>query len=181
MAAALKGQLLNLLSFGKTEQGGISEATALDVSPSAPLRLVRRISTAARVNDHYLVRASAGSVITFEVQVAGSASAPDMDSVLTIENENGKILDTCRNPEDDDLPAPAISDATPNAFDDVCVNDHIKPGVETVSRLEVQVPGKSGAPVGLYVRVTDWNGSVVAAGASYTVSAKEASEGAVAH
>jgi arylsulfatase A-like enzyme len=180
VAAALKGQLLNLLSFRNTERGRISGATVLDVSPSAPLRLVRRIPKTARVNDYYLVRTNAGSVITFEVQVSGSASAPDIDSVLALEDENGKILDTCRNPEDDNLPAPAISDATPNAFDDVCVNDHVKPGVETVSRLEVQVPGKVGATGGLYVHVTDWNGSVVAAGTSYAVSAKEASAGAVA-
>jgi hypothetical protein len=53
---------------------------------------------------------------------------------------------------------PGISDPTPDAFDDVCINDDIDPGGTRDSQLELLVPGNAGSPLEVYVRVSDWDG-----------------------
>jgi hypothetical protein len=178
-AAVLRGGLLDLLAGGEPMRLGAKSAVPLEIGQATPATYVRRINQPSRVDDYYLLHASAGHVLSIEVQPAVSRPMPGVDSVLTVEDENGSILQVCRNREDDHLPAPGISDPTPEAFDDLCVNNHSAPGVEFNSQLEIQVPGHSGSPANLYLRITDWNGSVVAAGSSYTVSARETPEASV--
>jgi len=81
-----------------------------------------------------------------------------LDPVVSIVDEHGEAYQTCRNPGDDHTQAPGIADATPDAFDDICVNDDINPGVDTNARLEILVPGDSKSHVNLNIRVSDWNG-----------------------
>lgn len=112
-----------------------------------------------RVNDYYRLRAAAGSQLTVQVHADRSRSGPAIDAMLTIEDASGKIYRTCRNPGDDKISPPGVRDLTPEAPDDICINDDIDPGINTDSRLEMQVPGQSGSSVELYMRVLDWNGS----------------------
>lgn len=178
-AAVLRGKLLDLLAGGEPMRLAAKSAVPLDLGQTTPATFVRRINQPSRVDDYYLLHATPGHVLSFEVKPANSKPTPGVDSVLAVEDENGNILRACRNPEDDHLPAPGISDPTPEAFDDLCVNNHAVAGVESNSQLEIQVPGHPGSLANLYLRITDWNGSVVAAGASYTVSASEAPQASV--
>jgi arylsulfatase A-like enzyme len=106
-------------------------------------------------NDLYRIEASPGELLTVEVQSEKAHAGGLLDPVLSIENASGELYRSCRNAADDHVPAPGISDPTPNAFDDICVN--INPEVGTDSRLEIAVPA-SKSPMDLYVRVSDWNG-----------------------
>jgi hypothetical protein len=119
-----------------------------------------------RLNDYYQVRAATGSKVTIEVE---STSGNQLDPVISIEDASGRLYQSCRNPGDDHIPPPGIPDPTPNAFDDLCVNDDTTPGLNANSKLEILVPGQSGSAVDLYVRVTDWNGYTPAS-ANYQIT-----------
>ena len=115
-------------------------------------------SSAKPVNDYHRLRADAGNVVTVEVLAQTAKPANPFDPVLVIEGPSGEPLQTCRNPGDDHIPPPGISDPTPDAFDDGCISDDIGPGVNRDSRLELLVPGAAGSSVEVYVRVSDWDG-----------------------
>ena len=117
---------------------------------------LNRLSTP--VNDYYRFQAEPGSVVAVNVRPEEDEAVTPMDSVVTITDAEGQPLETCRDPEDDRAQAPATPDPTPDAFDDVCINDDISPGVQTDSQLEILVPGSGHSPVELYIRVSDWNG-----------------------
>ena len=108
------------------------------------------------VNDYYRILAAPGSKVTIEIRAKRLKPASHLDPVLAIQDAHGEPLRSCRNPGDDHLPPPAISDPTPDAFDDLCLNDDIAPGKSTDSRLEFLAPASS-SPVELYVHVLDWN------------------------
>lgn len=120
------------------------------------------------VNDYYRVLAAPGSKVTIEIRAKRLQPASHLDPVLAIQDEHGEPLRSCRNPGDDHLPWPAISDPTPDAFDDLCLNDDIAPK-STDSRLEFLAPAASTSPVELYVHVLDWN-QLEAGRKSYQVS-----------
>jgi arylsulfatase A-like enzyme len=90
----------------------------------------------------------------------GSRRSAAFRLVLTIVDKNGKVFQSCRNYDDDNIPKPGISDSTPQAFDDLCVDPIASDG----SRLDILVPGAHGTPVELYLRVTDWDGKAVQGG-----------------
>ena len=96
--------------------------------------------------------------MTIQVRVGEVESSGELDPVLTIENAQGELLQTCRNPGDDRTPPPGVADATPEAFDDVCVNDDAEPGAVHDSKLELRVPSPAGSQVDLYLHIFDWNG-----------------------
>ena len=110
------------------------------------------------IDDSYRMEAQAGSTLTVEVSAGQLVSSIRLDPVIAIVDENGQPYQTCRNPGDDHTPAPGIADPTPDAFDDICVNDDINPGVDTGARLEILVPEGSKPLVELNIRVSDWNG-----------------------
>jgi len=112
------------------------------------------------VNEYFHFQGAAGAVMRVNVRPEDGARPGFMDPVVTITDADGQPLEACRDPEDDWVKAPAAADPTPEAFDDVCINDDISPGVQTDSQLEILVPGKGHSPVELYVRVSDWNGRV---------------------
>jgi len=112
------------------------------------------------VDDYYRLVANAGERIAIEVRARKLNPASPLDPVLAIEDENGKLFETCRNPGDDHIPPPGVADPTPDAFDDVCVNDDLSPGVDMDSNLEIVAPGRIGSKVNLFIRVSDWNGAV---------------------
>jgi hypothetical protein len=109
--------------------------------------------------DYYVVTANGGATVT--VNVAGDSPPPGslfplMDPILEIVNASGQRLTTCRNRGSDDGVTGA-PDPTPNAFDDVCLNDDIALGQDLNSLLELQVP--AGNPQTFYIHVADFTGN----------------------
>jgi hypothetical protein len=108
------------------------------------------------VDDYYRLTDSPGTTVTIEVQTSKLQSPSKLDPVLSIEDDRGQPLHTCRNPGDDHLKHPGIEDKTPAAFDDLCVSDDILVGSTKDSKLEIIIP----ATGDLYVHVIDWNQTV---------------------
>jgi arylsulfatase A-like enzyme len=125
------------------------------------------------VDDYYRMEAQAGSTLIVEVRAQPLVPSVRLDPVIAIVDENGQPYQTCRNPGDDHTPEPGIADPTPAAFDDICVNDDITPGVNTDARLEILVPEGSKSLVKLNIRVSDWNGQS-GAGFPYQMQVQEA-------
>ena len=115
-------------------------------------------SVASRVNDSYRISANAGTKLNIEVRPQVLQDVRGLDPVITIANAVGVPYQTCRNPGDDHLPAPGVSDPTPNTFDDICVSNGIPSNTIQSSDLEILVPGKAGSATELIVRVGDWDG-----------------------
>ncbi len=159
-ARSLTSQLEELLAGADAAERAkrMNAAVLLHDGTFHSLREARGLAASKHVNDYYRFTAEPGDQVTIEVRAEGRNASTRLDSVLTIAGAKGDPLQTCRNPGDDHRPPPGLSDATPSAFDDVCVNDDINPGFDTDSRLEILVPGHRGLPVELYVRVSDWNG-----------------------
>ncbi|HEY1262944.1 MAG TPA: sulfatase [Terriglobales bacterium] len=105
---------------------------------------------------YYRLQAHAGAQVEVEVD---STPATQMDPMLSLEDATGKLLESCNDPADDHVRRPGTADSTPDAFDDLCVNDDLSPGESRNSRLQILVP-QGPAPVDLYVKVSDWNGAV---------------------
>src|SRR4029077_8652126 len=111
------------------------------------------------IDDYYRVEAPGGSRMTVEVDEPPSLkSMKPLHPVLSIVDAHREAYQTCRNPGDDHTQTPGMADATPDAFDDICVNDDISPGVNTDARLDILVPGADKSNVELNIRVSDWNG-----------------------
>jgi arylsulfatase A-like enzyme len=106
------------------------------------------------VSDYYRMTVAPGSKVKIEVAAHSLKPASLLDAVVAIHDAQGNVLNTCRNPGDDHLGSPAVPDATPEAFDDRCVNDDSRPGMRD-PELELVVPG-AGGPLELYVHVLDW-------------------------
>ncbi len=96
----------------------------------------------------YRVAAAPGSIVNVELRRGMSSN---IKAVWSIFGMDGKLLKTCRNPGDDGLAKPGVSDLTPEAFDDLCFS------ATGGSKMEILVPGASRTPVELYVRVSDWD------------------------
>jgi hypothetical protein len=109
------------------------------------------------VNDYYRMAVRPGSTVKIEVKSQGLGNGSRLDPVLAIQDSQFKPLRTCRNPGDDHLRPPAISDKTPAEYDDLCINDDIKPGTQTDSQLELRVPQSNASEVQVYVHVLEWN------------------------
>ncbi|MBZ5599306.1 MAG: sulfatase [Acidobacteriia bacterium] len=148
LAQSLPDVAAGLRASAVALHNGVPVAPAGQAHPSSP----------KPVNDYYQLRAEAGSIVTVEVSTQKPAAANVFDPVVAIEAAGGEPVQTCRNPGDDRIQAPGIPDPTPDAFDDVCMNDDINPGVNRDSRLELLVPGDAGSRVQMYVRVSDWDG-----------------------
>jgi hypothetical protein len=106
--------------------------------------------------DYYKATANGGAIVTVDVTQQGGSA---IDPVLEIVNAAGQRLTTCKNPGTDDgiHTNPIVIDPTPNAFDDVCLNDDIDLGVNVNSSLSLQIP--PGSPVTFYIHVLDWTGN----------------------
>jgi len=109
------------------------------------------------VNEFYRIDASPGSKVTIQVRAQRLKTGSRLDPVLAIQDSQLELLQTCRNPGDDYLHLPGLADKTPDAFDDLCLNDDIQPGSQTDSQLELLIPASSASPVKLYVHVIEWN------------------------
>lgn len=165
----IAGDLISRLNdalTGVSGRGPQPEATVLDNGTFHARTSPIKVGHEPRLNDYYRVRAAIGSKVTIEVE---STSSKQLDPVIGIEDASGKLYQSCRNPGDDHIPPPGIPDPTPDAFDDLCVNDDNIPGLNTNSKLEILVPGQPGPAVDLYVRVTDWNGYTPAS-ANYQIA-----------
>jgi hypothetical protein len=92
-----------------------------------------------------------------EVRSQSLRNGSRLDPVLAIQDSHMQPLRSCRNPGDDHLRSPAISDKTPDEFDDLCINDDIQPGAQTDSRLELSVPQSSTPETEVFVHVLEWN------------------------
>jgi arylsulfatase A-like enzyme len=137
----------------------VETATALEEGESNAIqKQTDSSSVASRVNDSYRISANAGTKLNIEVRPEILQDVRGLDPVITIANAVGVPYQTCRNPGDDNLPAPGVSDPTPNMFDDICVNNGIPSNTTQSSDLEILVPGKAGSATELIVRVGDWDG-----------------------
>jgi hypothetical protein len=109
------------------------------------------------VNHYFRLLAAPGTTVVVEVQSRHLKPASRLDPVLAIQDQQGQLLQSCRNPGDDHLASPAVSDPTPLAFDDLCINDDVVIGTNLDSRLEFMVPSSASNPFEFYVHVLDWN------------------------
>ena len=103
--------------------------------------------------DFYSFGAQVGSTVTVEITAQRAPVSSPLDSVIEIINASGSRPTTCRNEGTDDGVTGAI-DLTPNAFDDVCLNDDISLGVVLDSKLEFQPPSTGT----FFVHVLDFRG-----------------------
>ncbi|MBZ5704023.1 MAG: sulfatase [Acidobacteriia bacterium] len=160
VAGKLSSQMRDVLTQSAPDLASGLRLSAISLHNGTPtaLRDQAHNSSAKPVNDYYRLRANAGSVVTVEVLAQREKPENPFDPVLVIEGDNGEPLRTCRDPGDDHIPPPGIPDPTPDAFDDVCINDDVGPGVNRNSRLELLVPGDAGSHIEMYVRVSDWDG-----------------------
>ncbi|HZQ68570.1 MAG TPA: sulfatase [Terriglobales bacterium] len=108
------------------------------------------------VDHYYRVLVAPGARVTIEIHAKNLKPTSHLDPVLALEDQQGETLRSCRNPGDDRLPRPVVSDPTPNAFDDLCLSDDVSIGTNTDSRLEFLAPASS-SQVEVYVHVLDWN------------------------
>jgi hypothetical protein len=104
--------------------------------------------------DFYSFSAIAGSVVTVEIIAQRSPVLGPLDSVIEIVDGNESRLQTCRDPGNDNPPAPIIPDPTPAAFDDPCVDDDLLLGSINDSKLEF-LPSSSGT---FFLHVLDFRG-----------------------
>jgi arylsulfatase A-like enzyme len=149
----------NLLAQLNDDLSGapVSTATSLGEGEANSVRKRTHSSLlAGMVNDSYRVSANPGSKLNIEVQPETLKLAITLDPVITIGDSSGRPYQTCRNRTDDNIPAPGVSDPTPDAFDDICVNSGMSPGQS--SDLEILVPGRTGSTTELLVRVGDRDG-----------------------
>jgi arylsulfatase A-like enzyme len=105
----------------------------------------------------YRITSTAGSIVKIELR-GGRDSEHKFQPLVSISTRDGKLIQTCRNYADDNIPKPGVSDPTPLAFDDVCINTPVASGG---SKLDILVPGDARTPVELYVRVSDWDGRTI--------------------
>lgn len=120
------------------------------------------VDTANPDTDFYQITAQAGATVTVEILAQRLSPPSPLDPVIQILDAGGTRFTTCRNQGATDglvpdVPPGTSVDTTPNAFDDLCVNDDIDPGVALDSKLEFQVPGTSGRQA-FFVHVLDARG-----------------------
>jgi putative Ig domain-containing protein len=116
--------------------------------------------------DYYTLTAPAGSAWTITVAAKDAhnhsygGTIYALDAVLEILDTNGYRLATCNDPFDDNPPSgvPIGKDASPNGFDDPCMNNGTTADKANVAWLDFKVPGTTG-DVTFYVHVFDWRGS----------------------
>ena len=159
VAGKLSSKIRDLLSQSSPDVAAGLRRSAVSLHDGLPIAPAERGHTSSRtpVGDYYQMQADAGSIVTVEVSAQKPALANTLDPVVEIEGASGELLQSCRNPSDDHIPPPGTPDPTPDAFDDVCMNDDINPANRN-SRLELQVPADAGSRVQMYVRVSDWDG-----------------------
>ena len=157
-ALLLNSQLRNVLARSASSEPGrpLDSATSLQNGTFDFRQSPGKESEKNPVNDYYRISADGGEKVIIQVRVPQQSSSSGLDPVLTIEDAQGELLQTCLNPGDDHVPPPGVADATPEAYDDVCVNDDIEPGAVRDSKLELKVP--TGSQVDLYLHISDWNG-----------------------
>lgn len=158
VARSLSTRLEDLLARADSEKPASTLIALHDGKFNAQETSVRGSGSAGSVDDYYRVEAEAGSVMTVEVDGPPLSSPRLLDPVIAIVDAKGEPYQSCRNPGDDHTQSPGIADSTPDAFDDICVNDDISPGVNTDARLDILVPGADKSNVELIIRVSDWNG-----------------------
>ena len=131
------------------------------------------VKTSGKIeNARYDVHATPGTKLDIEVRAANPKGL--FDPFITIEDAAGNMIQTCRNRSDDNIPLPGIADATPQNFDDMCVNGGYRSS-ETKSELEILVPGQPGTSTELRVRIDNWNGRRVNS-SDYLVTINRAAE-----
>jgi hypothetical protein len=108
--------------------------------------------------DYFELIAFAGAIVEIETFALQSlTSFGSLDTVIEVLDAGGNRFVTCKNPEDDNVSAPIIRDATNGSFDDACINDDAH-SPDLNSRLEFRVPGAPGTLVTFYVHVLDFRG-----------------------
>jgi arylsulfatase A-like enzyme len=165
----IAGSLLADLA-GELTEPGLSPSdrfSAVSFSNPGSGAVEMPIGVPAERNEYHRLRANSGAKLKVEVRRTNAQAK--LDPVITIEDPSGHLYQTCRNRSDDHLPSPGISDPTPMAFDDACINGGFGVNTDSISDLEILVPGKPGSFAELMVRIQNWNGHGVN-GADYRIT-----------
>jgi hypothetical protein len=104
--------------------------------------------------DYYRAIANGGANVSVSVSNLLQFPSP-LDPVIEILDSTGNRFTACKNEGTNDGVTGA-PDPTPNAFDDVCLNDDRNLGFDRNAFLEFAVPGSG--PQTFYIRVTDFRG-----------------------
>ncbi|MFB3813897.1 MAG: Ig domain-containing protein [Terriglobales bacterium] len=109
--------------------------------------------------DYYRIDTVGGATLWFETYAARLTDVTsELDTVIELLDANGNRLTTCKDPGDNfDYGRPIITDSTPDAYDDPCIDDDATYG-STDSQLSLRVPGTLGQPATIYLRIFDWRG-----------------------
>ena len=169
----IAGQLLSDLASqlsGSTPK--VDAHAAMPKLEKASMQEPAKAPNADSVNAEYEVKTTSGTKLNIEVRAANPKGL--FDPFITIEDATGRMIQTCRNRSDDDIPLPGIADTTPQSFDDMCVNGGFRSS-ETKSALEILVPGQPGTSTELHVRIDNWNGRHVNS-SDYLVTVNPAAE-----
>jgi arylsulfatase A-like enzyme len=143
--------------------GGV-RAEMLDANNTIPIKPNARVAeTSAHGARYQLYQMSIdpGNVEELQLISQPGASSTRPDPVIAVFGQDGHPLKTCRDPEDDKPTSDLARDPTPDAYDDLCVNDDVAPGVNQNAELLVRLPAQAAGPQKIYVQVADWNGSVL--------------------
>jgi hypothetical protein len=108
--------------------------------------------------DFYQLTAKSGASVTLEIRAKRISHSNPLDSAIEIVDQNGIRFTSCRD-EGDVSGVDGSPDPTPDAFDDVCLNDDVEFGVTQDSKLEFKVPTNLGTKVTFYVHVLDLLGN----------------------
>ncbi len=155
------GDLLIKMQSTTAGQASAQSATSMgngvaDINSQAPYRIV----------------SIAGSVVKIELRGTHDSRVEQSQLVVSVTSGEGKLFQTCRNYSDDNIPKPGVSDSTPQAFDDLCINT---PVTSRGPKLDILVPGAARTPVELYLSVSDWDGRANPGGFQIAVSGAAAS------
>jgi arylsulfatase A-like enzyme len=123
----------------------------------ANAKVTASVSGGAR-HQLYELSIGPGSVLKLQLVSEKGRNGAQADPIMTVFGQDGHPLNTCRNPEDDNPTSNVARDPTPDAYDDLCVNDDVVPGVNTNAELLLKLPGQSSVRQKIYVQVADWDG-----------------------
>jgi hypothetical protein len=107
--------------------------------------------------DFYQLTAKSGAVVTVETRAKRISQFNPLNSAIEIVDQNGVRFTSCRD-EGDLSGVDGEPDPTPNAFDDLCVNDDVEVGLTEDSKVKFKVPNDRGDKVTFYIHVLDWSG-----------------------
>ena len=151
---------INVLEHALGRNDSIATATPISGNGaiSASISPYSDPSSSGPDSDYYKVTANPGATVFVSVIAQRLAPSSTLDSVIEIVDASGTRFNTCNDPVEPFLRAPAVLDPNPNDFNNSCINDDDPTTNSTDSSLQFKVPGTSGPSVTFYIHVLDYRG-----------------------